>query len=277
MNRTLHIPTRRRTACTAAASVVLALLFMHPVLALMGEYHFSKSNAVKSVIMGEYNIDDEPDPRLDAYYAAIRLMKRAVALVPSEPDYNKAVSDMYLRLAVWRRTMTLVGSEVPAEMEGEEHYMDLSRKYIDRAILGEPMRAEFHFASGVLHDYRQEPLAAERELDLAATAWPMNGALRFFVALHHLNNGRQGLALEQARALADLDTSYIFVDNVVRELQSESLNAAYLKLLYRSYLFASFELGWRVSKRMDVLDGMVPEVREASDVLELYYEWRGLP
>ncbi len=49
-----------------------------------------------------------------------------------------------------------------------------------------------------------------------------------------------------------------------------------IRRFYKSYLFAAFEIAWRVSKDKDVIRGIAPDNVYAEEVVALFFDWRGI-
>ena len=119
------------------------------------------------------------------------------------------------------------------------------------------MNADHHFALAVLYDAVDSLSGrSEKELERATKAYPVNASLRYAVAVQHLMNGRAGQALEQAKVLAKLAGA------------TESGPA-------RSHLFSAFEIAWRATKDMQVVQGLCPDEPKALKVLDEYLKWKG--
>lgn len=94
--------------------------------------------------------------------------------------------------------------------------------------------------------------------------------------MQHLLSRRKGDALEQARILAKIDDSYIIKDAEYKTDMIERQTPAYISKLTSSYLYSALEIAWRVSRDPEVVKGIAPDTPDATPVVQLFLESRGI-
>ncbi len=248
--------TGRRTLANAGLCI-LALLMLYPLGTLVAGYFHSRAvSVVRSGQAGE-GIAEEVDVSLRRYEDAIRSMGRASAIEPYSPDHRTAAAELLLRLGKWVQVLESMDVPLPDGAPRSAETFKNAEAALQKAVSLEPTNADLHFLLAVLHD-AVNPLSgrAEKELDRAINAYPASAPLRYAVAIQHLTNGRPGQALEQATALAKLAGT------------AESSTA-------RGHLFSAFEIAWRATKDMQVVQGICPDEPKALKVLDEYLKWKG--
>jgi tetratricopeptide (TPR) repeat protein len=256
-----------------AAIVLLALILLSfPVRDLAAGYFYSRVAAI---------LDDEStegrdvmpisEKSMPAYLKAIASLQTAAAIAPTHALYQGALAELYTRLGKWSETMQSLKARLP---EGAPTGRDAAEKalvHLKRAVTLEPTNPDYHLALGRLYDTdRGNPDLAAGELRKAVAAYPVNAPLRYSVAMQHLLSGRKGDALEQARALAKVDDSYILSKPELKTDMIERQTPGYLSMLAGSYLYSALEIAWRVSKDPEVVKGIAPDNPDAARVVQLF-------
>ena len=207
---------------------------------------------------------------MPAYLAAIDALQKAVSFAPSRALYQSALADLYNRLGKWSEIMLSLNAPLPADALSPVEASNKALYHLRRAVALEPTQPDVHLALGLLYDHRDEPGPADEELKKAARAYPANAPLRYALALHYLNSGRKGDALEQARVLAKIDDSYILPESVQKGYILERQPPGYLLQMSNSYLYAALEIAWRVSADLEVVKGIAPDTPDAAPVVQLF-------
>jgi tetratricopeptide (TPR) repeat protein len=256
-----------------AAIVLLALILLSfPVRDLAAGYFYSRVAAI---------LDDEAtegrdvmpisEKSMPAYLAAIASLKTAAAIAPTHALYQGAIAELYTRLGKWSETMQSLKARLPDGAPTALDAADKALSHLKRAAMLEPTNPDYHLALGRLYDTgRGDPALAAAELRKAVAAYPVNAPLRYSVAMQHLLSGRKGDALEQARALAKIDDSYILRKPELNTDMIERQTPGYLAMLSGSYLYSALEIAWRVSKDPEVVKGIAPDNPDAARVVQLF-------
>lgn len=256
-----------------SAILILALtLLSFPVRDLAAGYFYSRVAAI---------LDDETTEGRDvvpisaksmpAYLKAIASLETAAAIAPSRALYQAAIADLYTRLGTWSETMQSLKAKLPADAPTGKEAADKALLQLKRAVALEPTNPDYHLALGRLYDTTQsDPNLAATELRKAVNAFPVNVPLRYSAAMHHLQTGRKGDALENARLLAKQDDSYILQDPEFKTDMIERQTPGYLSMLAGSYLYAALDIAWRASKDPEVVKGIAPDNPEAARVVQLF-------
>lgn len=246
-----------RRMLSNAGLCILALLILYPLGTLVGGFFHSRAVSVmRSGVAGEGAAEDAT-LSLRRYEDAIASMERATAVEPYKPDHRAAMAELLLRLGKWMQALESMDAQLPAGAPRSADTFEKAEAALQKAVSLEPTNPDLHLSLAVLHD-AVNPLSgrAEKELDRAINAYPVNASLRYAVALQHLMNGRPGQALEQATVLARL---------------AGGTGAA----VNRSYLFSALEIAWRATKDMRVVQGICPDEPKALKVLDEYMRWKG--
>jgi tetratricopeptide (TPR) repeat protein len=253
----MELQAKRRRLFVTAGLCVTALLLMYPVKTLSSRYFHSRAVSIMKAGPVADGSTEYGEMTLRRYQDAIQSLERASALDPSRPDYRKAQADLHLRLANWMRILESMGEVLPSGAPTSAAVFQKAEAAFNEAIRLEPMNADHHFALAVLQDAVDSLSGrSEKELERAIKAYPVNASLRYAVAVQHLTHGRPGQALEQATVLAKLAGA------------AESGPA-------RSQLFSAFEIAWRATKDMQVLQGLCPDQPKALLVLDEYMRRKG--
>lgn len=101
------------------------------------------------------------------------------------------------------------------------------------------------------------------------------GALPLACLALYLLSGKKAEALEQARALARLDDSYVIPESASKTLMIQRRTKGYLLRLSSSYLFQALEIAWRATGDIGQVKSITPANDDARAVLDLFLEWRG--
>jgi hypothetical protein len=249
--------TAQRRTLVNAGLCILAILILYPLGTLIAGYFHSRAvSVVKSSQAGE-GIAEEVDVSLRRYEDAIRSMERASAIEPYSPDHRTAVAGLLLRFGKWMQVLESMDIQLSENAPRSTALFLKAEVALQEAVSLEPTNADLHFMLAVLHD-AVNPLSgrAEKELDRAIIVYPVNSSLRYAIAIQHLMNGRPGQALEQATVLAKL---------------AGGAGAA----MNRPHLFSAFEIAWRATKDMQVVQGICPDEPKALKVLDEYLKWKG--
>jgi hypothetical protein len=249
--------TIKRRLLANTGLCILALLILYPLGTLVAGYFHSEAVSIaKSGQAGE-GIAEEVDVSLRRNEDAIRAMERASAVEPYSSDHRTAAAGMLLRLGKWLQVLESVDVEMPEGAPRSDTTFQKAEAMLREAVSFEPTNADLHFMLAILHD-AVNPLSgrAEKELDRAIIVYPVNASLRYAVAVQHLMNGRPGQALEQATVLARLAGG-----------AGPDIN--------RARLFSAFEIAWRATKDMQVVQGICPDEPKALKVLDEYLKGKG--
>lgn len=267
----------RRLPVLVAVAIVCLLLYL-PMRDLIADYYFRKVPGILHDKSTEYLVAKPISAEnLPDYIDAIGSLNTAIRLSPDRSIFFHTMADLYTRLGTWSRTMKAMKTDTPPGMPASEEAFALAISNLRQAIALEPTNPDYHLALGLLYgDVLGDPAGSDAELNRALDAFPANPALRYAVAKYYLRTGMKGNALEQARLLADIDKSYIFLDTTQNRLTIEQRTDAYLGVLYNSYLFAALDIAWLASKDPDVVKGIAPDTPDARRVVQAYIEWRGI-
>ena len=248
---------KRRRLLVTAGLCVLALFLLFPVKTLSARYFHSRALSIMKAEPVAEGPTEDIEMNLRQYQDAIKLLERAAVLEPSCAEYWKTQADLHLRLGNWLQVLESMGASLPAGAPRSAESFQKAEAALHEAIKLEPTNADYHFALAVVHDAVDSLSGrSEKELDRAIKAYPVNASLRYAVAIQHLTHGRPGQALEQATVLAKLAGT------------AESGPA-------RAYLFSAFEIAWRATKDMQVVQGICPDEPKALQVLDEYMKWKG--
>ena len=259
------------------AIIIMALVMLSfPVRDIAADYHYRRvASLLKDGTSEDYVVMPISEKSMPAYLAAIGALQKAAAIIPSRSLYHNALADLNTRLGKWSEVMLSLKAPVPADAVSPAGASNQAMFHLQQAIADEPAHPDFHLALGRLYDHLDEPGLAYDELKKAEHTYPVNAPLRYALAAHYLVTGRKGDALEQARALAKIDDSYIISDSVsavTRGLILERQSPEYLSMLKSSYLYGAFEIAWRVSQDPEVVKGIAPDTPDAAPVLQLFLD-----
>ncbi len=250
-------------------------LLAYPSLTLLAEHDRIGALSVLEDPASAYReMLDISAETIPAYREAIDDLKRAAAFRP-RPSLLKMQADLYLRLGKWADAMENMGEQVPTGALTKDEALAGARASLAAALSMEPFNPDYHLALGELNDLTGTP--ADDEYRLAVLAAPYNAALRYLVALRQLNRGKKAEALQEARALAAMDDSYVLPESPAKQLMMERRTPEYLSVLARSYLFMALEVAWRASdKDISLVKKMVPDSKDAQEVLRVFLESKGI-
>jgi len=273
-------PSPQNAAVTGRAAfltLLLALLTLSsPIRELAADYFFRQVPGLlddkKTAGRDTARISESSMP---AYLAAIDSLKKAAAPAPNSLC-EKTLSDIYNRLGSWSGTMHSLNAPIPPGAPSKKEASGKALLHIKKAISLEPTNPDYHLTLGKLYDAGAEAGLAEKELARAAAAYPVNAPLRYSLAMHCLLTGRTGDALKHARILAKIDDSYILRESPQKKHIMERQPPGYLSQLSGSYLYSALEIAWRVSQDVRVIKGIAPYTPEASQVVQLFIDSRGL-
>jgi tetratricopeptide (TPR) repeat protein len=254
------------------------VLLFFPVTSFLADYQYGRISSTLDDPATDY-IDLKPllPATLPDYLAALRAAEHAGELEPSAAMYAATVAEQYTRLARWAVALDTPGAPLPAGVPESGSSFRQAELYLLRAIRLEPTNPDYHLALADVYEvYRHDPVRVDHELQLAAEAFPFNGAVRNAVAMHYLLAGRKEEALAQARLLAKNDDSYILYESPQKGDILERMPQWYMNMLRRSYLFNAFEIAWRVSRDPQVVQSLVPDSPEAANVLEAFMDSKGI-
>lgn len=255
-----------------------AMLLYFPATSFIADYHYGQISRILDDPATDY-LDIKPllSATLPDYRAAIKAAERAHAMEPGQALYAGAVAEQYSRLGRWAAALELPDTPLPAGVPERGHFFQQAERYLQISIRLEPTNPDYHLAlADIFEVYRKDPVKVDTELKLAAEAFPINGAVRNAVAMHYLLAGRKDEALAQARLLAKSDDSYILNESPQKADILERMPQWYMNMLYRSYLFNSLEIAWRVTRDPQVVQSMVPDSPEAQIVLGVFMDSKGI-
>jgi tetratricopeptide (TPR) repeat protein len=262
----------------AAALAVTCFLTLFPVKTLLSDWYSGRAAGL---------LDDPSTPGSDVigisartmqrYRSAAEALEKAAALEPSDPRYQKALSDLYVRLGAWADAMERMNETLPAGAFAPADAFERAGRHLERAIDLEPSHAEYHLARGGLYQSRGDPAAADREYAAAIAAWPVNAELRHDVAMRYLLGNDRAKALEHARVLAAIDRSYLASGSGRAGAAAARHDAWYVARLSNSYLFKAFEIAWRASGgNIETIREMAPRNPDAQAAEDLFFESKGI-
>ncbi len=269
------IPRRR---LISAALIVTALLLVYPCRSLIAEYYYGRVPSLLDDPATDYrdtvDISEETMPQ---YREAIASLENASSLMPSRSIYFKSLAELSARIGNWTGAMNEMNEPLPAEATSKAEALEKAMHCLKTAVTLEPLNADYHLALGRLYDSIADPASAEQEYKTAVLAAPHNAALRYSVAMRYLLMGKKDEALEQARVLAAMDDSYVVLDSLRKRFMAERRTPEYLAVLYKSYLFKSFEITWRASgKDFNMVKKTVPDNEDAHEAWRLFLEGKGI-
>jgi tetratricopeptide (TPR) repeat protein len=228
------------------------------VKTLSARYFHSRAQSIMKAGHVEEVTTEDIELTLHRYQDAIQSLEWAAMLESSWADHWKAKADLHLRLGSWLQVLESMGASLPDGAPRSAGSFQKAEAALHEAVKLEPTNADYHFALAVVYDAVDSLSGrSEKELDRAIKAYPVNAPLRYAVAVQHLTHGRPGQALEQATELAKLAGT------------AESGPA-------RSHLFSAFEIAWRATKDMQVVQGLCPDEPKALKVLDEYLKWKGI-
>jgi O-antigen ligase/tetratricopeptide (TPR) repeat protein len=276
--RRIYRPGRFQSSLMVTAIIICtgALLYF-PARTFFADHYYSRV---------AYLLDDPSTINLDVlpisekttgnYDRAIESLKKAISINPYISSYHSELGSIYSRLGKWMVVMKGMNSRVSENTEHWEEAYDSSTGYLLSAVMLEPTNPWHHLSLGQINDIRGEnPDVSEREFGRALMLAPTDISLRYTIATHYLLNGKEGDALEQARNVAFLDTSYLPPDTIRGFLMSEMMTPAHISRMYNSYLFKALEIAWRITRDPHVVKGISPDTKEAKEVVRLFLESKG--
>jgi len=258
--------------------LLAALLLYFPATSFLADYHYGRVTTILDDPATDY-IDFKPllPANLPDYLAAVRAAERAQALDPLCATYAVAVAEQYTRLGRWATALKMPGIPLPAGTPEPDVSFRQAELNLQSAIRLEPTNPDYHLALADIYEvYRKDPQRVDAELKLAVAAFPFNGAVRHAVTMHYLLAGRNAEALAQARTLAQNDDSYLLSESPQKAYTLDLMPRWYMDHLSRSYLFSSLEIAWRATRDPQIILSMVPKSREANNVLELFFDSKGM-
>jgi tetratricopeptide (TPR) repeat protein len=225
---------------------------------LGGRYFYKQAASVLKAELPKDDPGQAAEMTLQRYRDALRTLERAAAFEPSRAAYWKAQADIHLRMGTWMKVLESMGETLPAGATPSAESFQKTESALQEAIKLDPVNADHHFALAALYDAMDNLSGkAEKELEVVIKAYPVNAERRNAVAVQHLLNGRPGQALEQATALARL-------------VDAAEMGPA------REHLFAAFEIAWRATKDVQVVQGLCPDEPKALKILDEYMKQKGL-
>lgn len=274
--RVYRLGRHQSAVMTAVVASGLVVLLYFPVMTFSSDYYHGKAVRL---------LDDPNTPYQDVlpisektignYNAALKSLKKAASINPFISAYPAELGGLYAKLEKWIKIMEGISAPVPAEaVKKEEAYRNATR-YIRKAVSLEPTNPWYHLSLGQLYETGNNPEMADKELKRAVISAPANIDLRYSVAIQYLLTGKSGDALEQARNIAALDTSYLPPDSIRGALMSEMMTDSYLSMIYNSYLFKALEIAWRGTRDPDVVKGITPDNPDAKKAVSLFLESKG--
>lgn len=285
--RTYSLNKEQSLILVAVIIIFTAAMVYLPMKTLRSEYYYNRMTNDLDDSSTEY-IDVIPisGDSIAHYNKAIRSLEKASAILPTETMYLKALADIYARLGKWQEVMDVLDEtprkDAPPFFKGgvggvlsEDPYPKAIAS-LNKATSLEPTNPDYHLALGQLYDEINKTSDADKEFTRAIKAYPINAPLRYELAIHCLNTGRKGDALEHARILAGIDTSYILPDSAKNRQMAERNMPSYTAILYNSYLFKALEIGWRVSRDTEAVKGIAPDNPDADEVVRLFMESKGV-
>lgn len=232
---------------TLAALAVTAILIVSPVRSLLADCYYRRAVALIKVSPDADKDDAVISERtMPKYLKAVNSLETASALVPTQSLYRKALSEIYLRLGIWAGAMESMNAPLPAGSLSSKEAYEKAFTSLKAAVSLEPSNPDYHYALGCLHDIMDiNSGMAEKELARAVAAYPVNAPIRYAVAMEHAKSGRTGDALEQARALAKIADSRVF-------------------------LLRAFEIAWKSTNDPEVVKGIAPDTPEADELADRF-------
>ena len=267
----------RKPLLLIAHCSLLLLLLSFPVTDLMADYYYQRVAGILDDKTTEV-LDVKPisESTMPVYFEAIGSLRKAAVLSPTRSTYQKALSEMHTRLGFWAETMESLKAPLPANALPPREAFENAIQYLEKAASLEPSNPDYHLALGRLYSkMRGDARLADQELKRAAAAYPGSSPLRYTLAMHYLLSGRNGDALEQARALATIDDSYIMRESASKTIAMEKQAPWYLSWLSQSYLYNALEMAWKVAQDPEVVKGVAPDTPDAAQVVQLFMESRG--
>lgn len=268
----------KQRAYLAGIVILTVLLFSFPLRTILSAYFVYRANvSITDADTGESSVKPITSETILDYGEALKYLDFARKFAPGDSRIFKDSSELRARLAKWKEIVTALkgGEDYGNLVTDGEHLMAI--KDIRKAISLEPTNPEYHLALARLYAGSPEAEAfAKSELDAAVKAYPVNASLRQAVAGRYLLAGMKGEAIAEARALARLDVIYLVPEYIKGTIYEEAWRAENIRRIYRSYLFAAFELAWRASGDKDVVSGISPDNPEAKEVLDVFLEWRDI-
>ncbi len=240
-------------ASIAAALFVMAALISYPVRSLLADYYYHKAALfLEKTTADKGNALPISGETMPHYLEAITSLEQASAMAPWDASYDKALSELYIRLGTWAAAMEGMNAPLPVGALSSKAAFEKAALCLLAAIRHEPTNPDCHYALGCLYDLTdQNSGLSEKELDRALAAFPVNAPLRYAVAMEHLNAGRGGDALEQADVLMKIDDA-------------------------GAWTFRTFEIAWRASSDPRVVRGLAAGNPEAEDIAQKFLASKGI-
>jgi tetratricopeptide (TPR) repeat protein len=248
--------------------IVLLAIFLlsFPIRDLAADYYYRRA----ANILHKKNISEST---LSAYREAINSLKKAAAIAPSHATSQKALSEIYTRIGLWSETMESLKAPLPPDTLPSRDAYQKAIQCLERAIYLEPTNPDYHLTLGKLYDRLQvNSQMSGRELKRAEAAYPCSAPVRQALAMQYLLSGKNGEALKQARALAEIDDTYILPESAQKTTLREIRPPEYLQMLSKSYLYSALEIAWRASYNPEEVKGITPDNPDAAQVLQLFLE-----
>jgi O-antigen ligase len=235
----------------------------------------------------EWLLDDPGTEELDQvglkaataslYAQALERSELAWRLDRWRPLYSWDIAGQALQMGEWGDEELRRGKTLPSGFPRPGRLFGLARRHLELAIAAEPTNPDYHLALAALLEERyRNSRAACRELALGVESFPNSSTIRLATARQHLAHGRQAEAMEQVRALAKVDDSYLLPETHQREEILASRPGWYMETIYGSNLYAAFELAWSIRPDPDLIRSIVPGNREARIVLESFLDQQGI-
>lgn len=266
----------KRSYVTFLGAAVILLLISLPLRS------FKADSSYRSAIIV---VDDAETERLDMlviseetlnkYTSAIALVEKARHCSPLNARYSRYEARLYNIFGVWAETMLFLGEPLPkGALEPSAAFARAEESFLKTVNL-EPTNADYHMAFAGLYGTMKNSEGMDKELRRTIAAYPGNAPLRHLVAMLYLLNDMEGNALEHARVLAGMDRGYL--PHIIKEGDDAlRFTKADIDRFYKSYLFVALEIAWRVSEDKDVVRSIAPDNLYAEEVVELFFDWRGI-
>lgn len=270
--------TRNKAFLIASLLVVIPAFALSTLTLIAERYVAAVDEMLDDPLTEERDVLDIFEESLPAYLKAIEMLETTRTLAPLNSDYTRSLTDMYSNINVWQETMKTMGAASLDGMQSGKYLQDAAFYNAKKTIMLDPSNADHLLSLGRMYAVDGLREAALEQWIKAVNAYPINGAIRYAVAIQMLMTGMHEQAREQARFLAGIDDSYrLDDDDPAANLTRERRPPGYEARLAGSYLYKAMEIIWRTSaKDQKTVMAIVPENEEAQETVRIFFMHKGI-